>query len=315
MSFARKIQEVIEKKKSHLVIGLDPDAERLFHEHQGLHLVYPGKSQDYILDAFSDMVIDAARETAAALKPQVAFFEAMGLSGLKSLLRCIRKCRELDLPVILDAKRGDIGNTARAYAEAYLNPRSEFYVDALTVNPYLGPDSLVPFVEASCQHGSGLFILVKTSNPGSKYLQDLAVENQDTVADRVARLVNEFSADDETGDEYSNIGAVIGATYPQDLARLRKALPRSIILVPGFGAQGGTTETIKPAFHPGGKGALVVSARSIIFAYQGLFPQNTAEGKWHPTADEISRIILEKAAITKNQIEAAISDDQCFYSP
>lgn len=275
MHFADRLNQRINKVNSRIIIGIDPDPKRLFAPESKLKTVFQGKSHEYMLDAFCSTIIQVAKTYACAVKPQAAFFESMGMAGWKTLSLCLSRARKLDIPVILDAKRGDIGNTATAYARAYLDPKSEFFADALTVNPYLGPDTLEPFVNTATENGCGLFVLVKTSNPGSSMFQDLKVHGQETglpqtLAIKVAESVNNLGESNIGEYGFSNVGAVVGATYPKHLEALRKIMPDSLFLVPGYGAQGGTGQDVKGAFFPGGKGALVSSSRAIIFAYEKL---------------------------------------------
>jgi orotidine-5'-phosphate decarboxylase len=297
MHFADKLYERIHKVDSRLVIGVDPEPKRLFGEKSLFQKANPGQSRQGLLDAFCEVVVSVAASTACAVKPQSAFFEAMGLWGLESLARCIKLARSQDIPVILDAKRGDIGNTAAAYASAYLDPSSEFYVDALTVNPYLGPDTLEPFVHAARKSGSGLFVLVKTSNPGSGAFQDTPLADGRTLFMKVAAAVRDLGQLSVGDCGYSDIGAVVGATYPEELAALRKALPSCIFLLPGYGAQGGTADDVKGAFNQGGYGAIVSSSRGIIFAYEKL---GEVAGP-----DEIRAAMLDAATGARRDIQGA----------
>lgn len=268
MHFVDRLHKRMDLVDSRLVIGIDPDPKRLFAEKSVFRKANPGLQEQGLLDAFCSAAVAAAREMACAVKPQAAFFEAMGLWGYESLARCMRLARDQEIPVILDAKRGDIGNTAAAYAAAYLDSASEFFADALTVNPYLGPDTLDPFVAAAKDAGSGLFVLVKTSNEGSGAFQDPILADGQPVYMKVAKAVVELGKSSIGECGYSNIGAVVGATYPEELTALRKAMPKSVFLVPGYGAQGGTAEDARGAFNPDGYGAVVSSSRGIIFAYE-----------------------------------------------
>jgi len=277
MHFADRLNRRIVEENSHLVIGIDPDPNRIFSTDSKFLSAFTNHQTEYILDVFCALVLDVAVKTACAVKPQVAFFESMGLCGWKVLSRCIRKARSMGIPVILDAKRGDIGNTAASYARAYLDPSSEFFADALTVNPYMGSDTLEPFIKMATQHNAGIFILVKTSNPGSGELQDLVLQNGQKVSTEVARMVDKLGKASIGNCGYSNVGAVIGATYPDDLENLRTLLPRSIILLPGFGVQGGTAKNVEKAFDANGKGAVVASSRGIIFAYEKTSLQKITE--------------------------------------
>ena len=270
MHFADKLRERIDKVDSSLVIGIDPDPKRLFGEKSEFQRANPGLSHEALLDAFCDGVIEAAATTACAVKPQAAFFEAMGIWGYSSLARCMKAARGRGIPVILDAKRGDIGNTASAYAAAYLDSSAPFFADALTVNPYLGPDTLEPFATAASRSGSGLFVLVKTSNPGSGAFQDTLLADGRPLYLKVGQVVREIGQASMGQCGYSDIGAVVGATYPEELSAIRKAMPETTFLVPGYGAQGGTAEDVRGAFNNDSYGAVVSSSRGIIFAYEKL---------------------------------------------
>ncbi|HHW27598.1 MAG TPA: orotidine-5'-phosphate decarboxylase [Firmicutes bacterium] len=297
MHFADRLHERVTRLNSHLVIGVDPDPRRLFGHDSLLLKAFPRRDMSYILEKFCFMALEAAAETACAVKPQAAFFESMGIPGLEVLKRLVDGARSRGIPVIFDAKRGDIGNTAHAYAEAYLGPNAWLRVDALTVNPYLGPDTLEPFIQAANSSETGLFVLVKTSNPGSGAFQDALMSDGRTLYSKVAEAVDEAGAHNVGECGYSNIGAVCGATYPQELGILRKLMPRTVFLVPGYGAQGGTAGDVVEAFNPGGTGAIVSASRSIIFAYQ----KKDAE----PDPEVMSLAVLSAAKAAKEDIEKA----------
>ena len=215
-------------------------------------------------------IIDATAQYAVCVKPQAAHFEALAPEGLAAMWQVIAYARKCGLLVILDAKRSDIGSTAEAYAQACFGRHHQgavAAVDAVTVNPYLGSDGVEPFIEMADQVGGGVFVLTKTSNPSSGELQDLQTASG-TIYQTVARLVNGWGASriGETG--YSSVGAVVGATYPQQLGELRELMPHSIFLVPGYGAQGGAAADVAGAFDENGRGAVVNSSRGIIYAYR-----------------------------------------------
>lgn len=298
MHFGDKLLERIEKVGSSLVIGIDPDPKRLYGESSAFRRANPTLSDEALLDAFCETAISAASETACAVKPQAAFFEAVGVWGYACLSRCINLARKKGIPVILDAKRGDIGNTATAYAAAYLDPASEFFADALTVNPYLGPDTLEPFAAAADKAGSGLFVLVKTSNPGSGAFQDTLLADGRPLYLKVADAVSEMGRSRLGSRGYSSIGAVVGATYPEELATIRRAMPETIFLVPGYGAQGGTAEDVRGAFRTDGSGAIVSSSRGIIFAYEKL----AASGE-KLDLQRIAESMLEAARRSRDDIQ------------
>ncbi|MFN3190902.1 MAG: orotidine-5'-phosphate decarboxylase [Aureliella sp.] len=268
--FAERLADACIKKSSAVCVGLDPrwgslpDVIRSEIDSSDLQAV-AGATQCYCQE-----VIDAVADSAPIVKPQAAFFEELGPHGLAALAGVIEHARKAGLLVLLDAKRGDIGSTAEGYARAYLGSSSPWKADALTVNPYLGDDTLQPFMSRAEQVNAGIFVLVKTSNPGSGFLQDLAVEDS-TIAERVAKCVEQTSAANPTVSGFGHVGAVVGATYPEELAKMRELMPHAWILIPGFGAQGGTAEDVAHGFtkDAGGKpsGAIVNSSRGIIFAY------------------------------------------------
>jgi orotidine-5'-phosphate decarboxylase len=299
MHFADKLQERVSHLKSHLVVGIDPDPNRLFGPDSLLRRAFPDKDKAYLLEKFCAMALDAATETACAVKPQAAFFESMGIVGWTVLRSLVIEARDRGIPVILDAKRGDIGNTARAYAESYLGSHAPLQVDALTVNPYLGPDTLEPFIRAADSSGAGLFVLVKTSNPGSGAFQDTLLSDGRPLYAKVAETVDISGAHNLGQCGYSNIGAVCGATYPQELGTLRKLMPRSIFLVPGYGAQGGTAQDVVEAFNPGSTGAIVSASRSIIYAYQ--------KKETEPEPEAMRYAVLEAAKTAREDIERAVA--------
>jgi orotidine-5'-phosphate decarboxylase len=217
-------------------------------------------------ECYCRTVIDAVVDSAAIVKPQAAFYEQLGPEGMQALHSVILYARTKGLDVLLDGKRGDIGSTAEGYADAYLGSKSPWACDALTVNPYLGDDTLEPFVKTANERGAGIFVLVKTSNPGSGFLQDLQWQGQ-TLYYRVSQLVQQHAASSCGSSGYGNIGAVVGATYPEQLAEMRQAMPNAWLLIPGYGAQGGTAQDVAFGFDTTGLGAIVNSSRGIIFAY------------------------------------------------
>ncbi len=213
------------------------------------------------------LLLEATHDVVACCKPQAAFFEALGPAGWEALQQVVARAREFELPVIVDAKRGDIGSTAAAYADAYLADDAPFPADALTVNAYLGRDSLAPFVERATATGRGLFVLVKTSNPGGRDLQDLELSSGQPLYLHLASLVQEASAGAGGGDAaggYGPVGAVVGATNPSPVIRaLRYSMPSSLLLLPGFGAQGAGAVDVVEAFDESGHGAVVSASRSL----------------------------------------------------
>jgi orotidine-5'-phosphate decarboxylase len=247
---------------------------------------------------FGKGVIDAVASLVPAIKPQSAFFELLGPPGMQVLGELIQHARSKGLIVILDAKRNDIGTTAQAYADAYLGPDSPWGADALTVSPFLGDDSLVPFVAACDRTASGLFVLVKTSNPGSGFLQDLAPEGQ-SISNRIAHWVQCQSEKRAGPYGLGPIGAVVGATYPSQLAALRERMRSAWILIPGYGAQGGAANDVAPAFLEKGLGALVNSSRAIIFAHQS--PKYASCPRWQDAVVQATQDMNRELRATADQ--------------
>ncbi|HKG04257.1 MAG TPA: orotidine-5'-phosphate decarboxylase [Conexibacter sp.] len=260
--FADRLIDRVEATRSHLVVGLDPDLRELPPEL--LDGVTDLAGAAMAVEAFATAVIDGVAELVPAVKPQSAFFEALGSAGVAALERVEAHARAAGLLVIEDAKRGDIGNTMAAYAAAALGRvriREDIELpvhdaDAVTVSPYLGPESLEPMIEVARRFGKGLFVLVRTSNPASG-------EVQDGVYERVARMVDALGADGLGERGYADVGAVTGLTYPEQAPALRALMPRAILLVPGLGAQGGRPEDFAGFLDSDGLGAVAAASRSI----------------------------------------------------
>jgi orotidine-5'-phosphate decarboxylase len=267
-TFADRLDSAVRARRTPVLVGLDPRAESL------PKAILPKSTQVSLEEtaaayaAFCHGVIDVVAELVPAVKPQAAFFEQLGPVGMFALADVIRYAHERGLLVILDAKRNDIGSTATAYAQGMLGPgaRSPWGADAMTVSPYLGEDSLQPFVETAVEREAGIFVLVKTSNPGGGMFQDL-VANGQPVYRHVAEYVERQTVAIVGTCGYGAVGAVVGATYPDQLAELRSAMPHAWLLVPGFGAQGGAARDVAGAFDPHGLGAIVNNSRGIIFAH------------------------------------------------
>ena len=267
--FADRLAEAVEHKRSQLVVGLDPRPDLLPVELRGeAHLGRPDAAN--ACGRFCRGIVDAVAPHVVAVKPQVAFFEALGSDGIRAFENVCAYARAAGLQVIADAKRGDIGSTARAYAAAYLEHRdgSEPLADAVTVNPYLGRDSVEPFLAACRRDGAGLFCVVKTSNAGGAEVQDLALSDGRRVWHQVAELVAEWGADLVGEHGLSAVGAVVGATHPRAVGEARRLLPRSILLLPGVGAQGATPADVARAFTSGPASALVTASRSVIYGFR-----------------------------------------------
>jgi len=267
--FPDRLAEAVERKRSQLLVGLDPRPDLLPVELSGdAHL-----SRDAAAEAcgrFCCGIVDAVAPHVVGVKPQLAFFEALGPSGMRTLEEVCDYARAAGLVVLADAKRGDIGSTSRAYAAAYLEPRGEAppLADAMTVNPYLGRDSLEPFLGACRRHGSGLFCVVKTSNEGGADVQDLVLSDGRPVWHHVALLVHELGVELVGARGLSSVGAVVGATHPRAVGEARRLLPQAILLLPGVGAQGATPADLARAFTSGPASALVNASRSVIYAFR-----------------------------------------------
>jgi orotidine-5'-phosphate decarboxylase len=269
-SFADRLADAVERKRSQLVVGLDPVVDLLPMELRGESVL--GRAESASAYArFCCGIVDAVAPYAVAVKPQLAFFEALGSDGFAALERVCSYARRAGRLVLADAKRGDIGSTARAYASAFLEPRGdeEPLADALTVNPYLGLDSIEPFLQACRLHGAGIFCLVRTSNAGAADVQELSLSDGRSVWQHVADLVDAWGEEHVGERGLSSVGAVVGATAPRAIAEARKLLPRSILLLPGVGALGAPPPDVARAFTSGPASALVAASRSVIYAYRG----------------------------------------------
>ncbi|WP_168565277.1 orotidine-5'-phosphate decarboxylase [Crateriforma spongiae] len=292
MKFADRLAQAVRQSGSVTCVGLDPRRDQL---PAGIRDGIPNDSPDQWAAAYTQFcteIIDVAAGRVACVKPQAAFFEQLGPAGTIALGEVIAYANRRGLIVITDGKRNDIGSTATAYADAYLGAgnASAWGSDSLTVSPYLGEDSLQPFVDVCDQRDAGIFVLVKTSNPGGGLLQDRQTDSQ-TVYQRVAELIAQMNADRRGDNGYGPVGAVVGATYPEQLAEMRAAMPTSWILVPGFGAQGGGADDVKHAFDDAGLGAVVNSSRHIIFAHRRAeFADKFGDAKWQ---DAVSAAIDE----------------------
>jgi orotidine-5'-phosphate decarboxylase len=281
--FADRLCDAIRKKGTSLCVGLDPRWESLPTEVRNRH---PGGSLAAVASAYEEFcgrVLDIVAPLVPVVKPQSAFFEGCGPEGMTVLQRLVRKARGQGLLVLLDGKRNDIASTATAYADATF---TVWEADALTINPYLGRDAVEPFLQSARRAGGGVFVLVRTSNPGAGQFQDLKCDGRPLyqhVGEAVAAWTRENLGSCGLGD----VGAVVGATYPEELLALRRLLPEVIFLVPGFGAQGGTADDVLPAFRADGLGAIVNSSRGILFPYK---PDDPA---WERKIEEATRATVK----------------------
>jgi orotidine-5'-phosphate decarboxylase len=268
-AFADRLAAAVVERRSQLVVGLDPQLDLLPLELRGdAHTGRDAAANAYL--RFCRGLIDAVCPHSVGIKPQSAFFEALGADGVRAFEEVCEYARSAGLVVIGDVKRGDIGSTARAYASAYLEPRNGRgpLVDAITVNSYLGRDSLEPFVAECRRHGGGIFCLVKTSNPGGVDVQDLKLVDGTLAWHQVAKLVAELAESSVGECGLSSVGAVVGATYPRAISEARRLLPQSILLLPGVGAQGASPADVARAFTSGPASALVTVSRSINYAFR-----------------------------------------------
>ncbi len=295
------INAIIEKDYNPTVVGLDPRPDLLPPELIEAARKKYGNGMRALAEAtyqFNCGILDAVADIVPAVKPQSAFYEMLGYHGVQVLERTVKYAKKLGLYVIMDAKRGDIGSTAEAYSAAYLGKTDvfgkkcrAFTPDALTVNAYLGSDGIKPFL-ADCKNGRMIFALVKTSNPSSGELQDRLLDGA-PVWQTMAQLTDEWSRGMRKSHGYHALGIVAGATYPKELSELRKLLPHSIFLVPGYGAQGGTAADIVGAFDKNGLGAVVNSSRGILFA-------------WRKSNQDYKTAAREAAIIMKEDLLSAI---------
>ncbi|MBU1151407.1 orotidine-5'-phosphate decarboxylase [Patescibacteria group bacterium] len=280
--FADRLIEAIKKKGNPICVGLDPRLAQI-PKHIKEEAFDPEKTPmacaaDALYE-FNVKIIDAVCDIVPVVKPQIAFYEIFGHEGIRVYEQTLKYAKSKGLITIADAKRNDIGSTATAYAQAFLGEvpvevggeeivSPVFDADSITVTPYLGWDGIKPFYEECTKYDKGIFVLVKTSNPSSGDLQDLEMKDNSSIYEVMGGFVDSWGANDLGESGYSFIGAVVGATFPKQAEKLRELMPNSIFLVPGYGAQGGGAEDVKPCFNEDGLGAIVNSSRGIIFAYE-----------------------------------------------
>ena len=306
----QKLIEGIKRTKAPIVVGLDPMMNYVPEYIQKKAFAEFGETLEGAAEAvwqYNKGIVDAVYELVPAVKPQIAMYEQFGIEGLKAFEKTVSYCQEKGLVVIGDIKRGDIGSTSEAYAVGHLgkvqvgsHSFSGFHEDFVTVNPYLGSDGVKPFMKICKEEKKGLFILVKTSNPSSGEFQDRLVDGRplyELVGEQVAAWGEELM-----GDTYSYVGAVVGATYPEMGKTLRKIMPKSFILVPGYGAQGGKGADLVHFFNDDGLGAIVNSSRGIIAAYkQEKYASFGAENY----AEASRQAVLDMQADIQGALEAA----------
>jgi orotidine-5'-phosphate decarboxylase len=281
-----------------VLVGLDPRLENLPPGLLPAEHAHALTAQARAYQVFCEGVIDVVAPYVPAVKPQAAFFEQLGPPGMEALAAVIGHAQRAGLLVILDGKRNDIGTTAAAYAAAYLGAgdRSAWGAHALTVSPYLGADSLEPFVEVARQREAGIFILVKTSNPGGGLFQDPLADGR-PIYQHVAAFVEGLAHSTSGSSGYGDVGAVVGATYPQQLAELRQQMPHAWLLIPGFGAQGGTAQDVASAFDAQGRGAVVNNSRGIIFAHERKeYRERFGPQRWQAAVEQATLDMIEQLA-------------------
>lgn len=268
LSFSDRLAQAVRRCGNPVLVGLDPRWENL-PEPIRIGVTAQPAEMAAAYRRFCVEVVDVVAGRVPAVKPQAAFFEQLGPAGFAALGDVVAHAKSRGLLVILDGKRNDIGSTAAAYADGWLGHSAEcpWRADAITVSPYLGDDSLRPFIETAQSRAAGVFVLVKTSNPGGGMFQDLLVEGRPLYG-CVADYVEQQAKATRGGEGYGIVGAVVGATYPDQLAQLRHQMPHAWILIPGYGSQGGTARDCAAGFDDRGLGALVNNSRGIIFAHE-----------------------------------------------
>ena len=299
-SYATRLNDAVLQKRTPALVGIDPrfeklpklciDAAKRRNPPDRWSLVAAA------FEVFAFELIDVVAPLVPAVKPQSAFFEECGPAGTATLGRVIRRARDRGLIVICDAKRGDIGSTAEAYARGYLageDPDAAAWAaDALTVNPFLGPDTLEPFVTVAVERGAGIYVLVRTSNPLAGRFQDRDADPVPLYRD-IGSVVEELSNRHRGDEPFGPVGAVVGATCPKELAELRVAMPHVPLLVPGYGSQGGNASDVAAAFTPDGLGALVNSSRNINFAHtRDPFREQFGEARWQDAVEAATQEMI-----------------------
>jgi orotidine-5'-phosphate decarboxylase len=291
--FIDRLIAAVQARQTPVMVGLDPRVDQLPAALQPSDVRDP-RAVAESFRRFSCDVIDTVAPLVPVVKPQAAFFEQLGPAGMVALGEVIDHAVARGVLVVLDGKRNDIGTTAEAYAEGWLGrkPASPWGADALTVSPYLGDDSLEPFVKVGQPRGAGIFVLVKTSNPGGKLLQDLESQGR-SLYRHVAEYVERLAQQTRGGHAYGDVGAVVGATYPEQLAELRATMPGTWFLVPGFGAQGGTARDCAAAFDAEGLGGVVNNSRGILFAHaRKEYRDRFAANQWQQAVEAATRDMI-----------------------
>lgn len=309
MNAMDKLINKIKSTNNPIVMGLDPRYELL---PKCILEKYPNTLEgitDAIIE-YNKALIDETFDIIPAVKPQIAFYEMFGIPGIKAFQETCKYAKQKGMVVIADIKRGDIGSTAQGYSNAYLGKtkigdveESIFDVDFVTVNPYMGIDSIKPFIDDCKKYNKGIFILVKTSNPSSGELQDIKLENGEEIYIKVAKLVEKWGTDLLGKNGYSSIAAVVGATYPKQLEEIRRVAPHTYFLIPGYGAQGGKVEDIALGFDKNGLGGIVNASRSLMCAYKSNIWKDKFEEKNYAKATR------QEALRMKEELNNAINKE------
>ena len=315
--FTERLLAAIEEKQAPIVVGLDPVYAQLPKQIREIaaHAKSGLAENAAAVNEFCQVVVDIAAPHVPAVKLQMAYFELLGPAGIEAYYRVAEYARGKGLIVISDIKRADIGSTSEALASAFLDEvlvkgddgqEAAATVDAVTVNPYFGTDGVKPFIERAVANGQGIFVVIRSSNPSAKEIQDIADAEGRRVFERLAMLCNDWAnypgCVGESG--YSLVGAVVGATYPKEAEQLRQIMPNSFFLVPGYGAQGATADDCAAAFHEDGWGALVTSSRGIIYAWTRPGYEQYGEESWEEAVEaavlamkvDISQALSRKVA-------------------
>lgn len=299
--FIDRLEQAVVRRGTPVVVGIDPHLPMLPESILPASALQAGpESQGWnyerlalALQNFCRGVLDVAAGLVPVVKFQLAFFEQIGPAGLSVLADLVQHAHRGGLLVILDGKRGDIGSTALAYAQGMLgaDETSAWGGDALTVNPYLGDDALDPFVQTAYERRAGVFVLVKTSNPGGRVFQDLVAEGK-PIYRHVAALVEDLACKHLGKCGYGDIGGVVGATYREQLAELREAMPHTWFLVPGYGSQGAGAADVAPAFDARGRGAVINNSRAVIFAYRRREYERFGPARWQEAIEAATRDMM-----------------------
>ena len=320
MNAMDKLIYKIKETNNPTVMGLDPRYDMIPEVVRDKYSKDLKGASEAIIE-YNKALIDATYDIIPAIKPQVAFYEMFGIDGIRALKETCEYAKQKGMIVIADAKRGDIGSTAKGYSNAFLGETpigeekfSIFDADFITVNPYMGTDCVKPFIEDCAKYEKGIFVLVKTSNPSSGELQDLKLENGEEIYTHVAKLVESWGENLIGSENYSSIAAVVGATYPEQLKSLRESAPHTFFLIPGYGAQGGKAEDIALGFDKNGLGGIVNASRSLMCAYKSDMWKDkfTEEDYAKATRAEAMRMRDELNICQKGRGKMAENLPKCF---